>query len=69
MKLSDDLDEGLLNTQLDYETENREELKIAGEVDFMEKIIDERGDNLDAAVTLAEYTLDITKKINNKVHE
>ena len=35
----------------------------------MGQIIDERGEGLDAAVTLAEYNLDITKKINSNIKE
>ena len=35
----------------------------------MGQIIDERGEGLDAAVTLAEYNLDITKTIKSNIKE
>ena len=53
-----------LQEQLDVE-----ELKLQGEIDFNEKIIQERQENLDAAEAIAVATRDIAITINQKVHE
>ena len=42
---------------------------MQGEIDFNEKIIQERQENLDAAEAIAVATRDIAITINQKVHE
>ena len=49
--------------------DDQEELKLQGEIDFTERIIQERQDNLNDAEQLVLETRDIAKQINSKVHE
>ena len=49
--------------------DDQEELKLQGEIDFTERIIQERQENLNDAEQLVLETRDIAKQINSKVHE
>ena len=48
---------------------DEEEVKIQGEIDFNERIISERQEDLNNAEQLIMETRDIAKQINSKVHE
>ena len=51
------------------QSDDVEELKIQGEIDFNDNLIKERQEGLDDAEALIMETRDLAKQINSKVHE
>ena len=66
---SDDGPGSFTGNQQQMQSDEVEELKIQGEIDFNDNLIKERQEGLDDAEALIMETRDLAKQINSKVHE